>query len=379
MPSQNDLPAMGQRRAVIIGISGCSSSGKTTLARLLRDIFPETFILHEDDFYKPESELPIKDGFADWDCPEAISIPDLELALSHIRATGTFPVSSSVPNLRRLSHRSDHGCVPVPLFSLSPPLLNPSTSPLSLPSPFSSSSSFFSSSPQSSLPSSPSTRSSLTTTTTLRGPPQQPNVTSIEDLNTVGACPATPAQISACAAKVRDWLSPGQPGSRIFPAHNPAIGGGNDSNDNSDHRQPGSQLRLCLVDGFLLYAPPALARVMTLLDVKLFLRVSRARAVGRRQARDGYVTLDGFWKDPPGYVEKVVWPNYADAHRWLFEGGRVDGGRLDAEVLRREGIEALDGAEEGAEDAEFGRVLEWAVDAVMRGLERVVLGEGAER
>lgn len=47
---------MDQQRAVIIGISGCSSSGKTTLARLLRDLFPETFILHEDDFYKPESE-----------------------------------------------------------------------------------------------------------------------------------------------------------------------------------------------------------------------------------------------------------------------------------------------------------------------------------
>lgn len=41
---------------VVIGLSGCSSSGKTTLARLLRDIFPNTFILHEDDFYKPESE-----------------------------------------------------------------------------------------------------------------------------------------------------------------------------------------------------------------------------------------------------------------------------------------------------------------------------------
>ena len=44
------------RKAVIVGISGASSSGKTTLARLLRDIFPGTFILHEDDFYKPESE-----------------------------------------------------------------------------------------------------------------------------------------------------------------------------------------------------------------------------------------------------------------------------------------------------------------------------------
>ncbi len=47
---------MDKPRTLIIGISGCSSSGKTTLARLLRDMFPNTFILHEDDFYKPESE-----------------------------------------------------------------------------------------------------------------------------------------------------------------------------------------------------------------------------------------------------------------------------------------------------------------------------------
>jgi pantothenate kinase-related protein Tda10 len=50
------LAVMADRNAVIVSISGCSSSGKTTLARLLRDLFPNTFILHEDDFYKPESE-----------------------------------------------------------------------------------------------------------------------------------------------------------------------------------------------------------------------------------------------------------------------------------------------------------------------------------
>lgn len=43
-------------KALVIGISGCSSSGKTTLARLLRDIFPNAFILHEDDFYRAEEE-----------------------------------------------------------------------------------------------------------------------------------------------------------------------------------------------------------------------------------------------------------------------------------------------------------------------------------
>jgi nicotinamide/nicotinate riboside kinase len=42
------------RKSIVVGISGCSSSGKTTLSRLLRDIFPNSFVLHEDDFYLPE-------------------------------------------------------------------------------------------------------------------------------------------------------------------------------------------------------------------------------------------------------------------------------------------------------------------------------------
>ena len=47
---------MADKKALVFGISGCSSSGKTTLARILRDIFPNTFILHEDDFYKTDNE-----------------------------------------------------------------------------------------------------------------------------------------------------------------------------------------------------------------------------------------------------------------------------------------------------------------------------------
>ncbi|KAL2135865.1 hypothetical protein VTI74DRAFT_6628 [Chaetomium olivicolor] len=272
---------MDEQRTIVIGISGCSSSGKTTLARLLRDIFPETFIIHEDDFYKPEAELPIKDGLVDWDCPEAISMPDLEAALTHVHKTGTFP----------------------------------------------------------------------------------PHVLSKEDLNSVGPCPATPSQITACAARVRDWLRPGQPGSRIFPP----------ADNNQQQQQQRKKTRICLLDGFLLYgpAPSPLARVTALLDIKLFLRVSKQKALRRREARDGYVTLEGFWKDPPGYVEKIVWPNYVEAHRWMFEGGEVEGGRLDEKLLKREGIFAQTGK---GEDVEFGEILEWAVGVVMAELERVVLG-----
>ncbi|KAK4133289.1 hypothetical protein BT67DRAFT_424242 [Trichocladium antarcticum] len=336
---------MDHQRAVIVGISGCSSSGKTTLARLLRDMFPETFILHEDDFYKPESELPIKDGLVDWDCADAISFPDLERALCHIRATGTYPVSTAATT-PGLTHRTDHGCrCPGP------------------PSP------------------SPSAGSSHHPATN-----HQPTVLSKEDLNSVGPSPAPPAQLAACTALVQHWLSPGQPGALIFPP----------PNQNPDPPRP--KTRLCLLDGFLLYAPPtkttkttktnpppALSRVAALIDIKLLLRASRAAALRRRAARAGYVTLEGFWTDPPGYVETVVWPNYAASHGWLFEDGVVERGRLDGGVLGREGIHAFgcgdecdecDGDGEAGEDVEFGRVVRWAARVVMRELERVVLGRG---
>lgn len=39
-------------RVLVVGVSGPSSSGKSTLGRLLREILPHAFILHQDDYYK---------------------------------------------------------------------------------------------------------------------------------------------------------------------------------------------------------------------------------------------------------------------------------------------------------------------------------------
>lgn len=112
---------------------------------------------------------------------------------------------------------------------------------------------------------------------------------------------------------------------------------------------------------------------MASLDIKLFLQVSRDKATRRREARDGYVTLDGFWQDPPGYVDRVVWPNYAAAHAWMFEGGDAEEGVLDQGALVKEGIKAQVGK---GTDVEFGETLGWAVETIMGELERLVLGEG---
>ncbi|KAF9877775.1 nicotinamide riboside kinase [Colletotrichum karsti] len=253
---------MGSSNAVVVGLSGCSSSGKTTLARLLRDIFPNIFILHEDDFYKPESELPTKDGLLDWDCAESISVPDMNKALAYIRENGTFP----------------------------------------------------------------------------------PFVDSKEDQNSVGKCPVSDDKISAIKTKVDAWLQPGKPGHAIFTE---------------------GKLRVCLFDGFLLYCKE-MESTMSLIDIKLFLLVSRAKATQRREARDGYVTLEGFWKDPPGYVDKIVWPNYAEAHDWLFEEGNVEG-TLNEKVLQEKGIKAQVGK---GLDIDMETTLEWTVDTIIAELEK---------
>lgn len=182
-------------------------------------------------------------------------------------------------------------------------------------------------------------------------PHTQSFVDSKEDKNSVGRCPASAAKIEALKAKVQAWLRPGSPGHDIFSGDS---GGGGSSSP-----------RMCLLDGFLLYSPPTFSRIMELVDVKLFLRVSHAKATQRREARDGYVTLEGFWKDPPGYVDNVVWPNYVEAHRWMFVGGDVEVGKLDLGVLREKGILAQSGM-----DLDFEDTLEWAVENVIGALER---------
>lgn len=123
-------------------------------------------------------------------------------------------------------------------------------------------------------------------------------------------------------------------------------------------------LRICFFDGFLLYSEATRAS-MEQIDVRLFLRVSHAKATHRREARDGYVTLEGFWKDPPGYVDKIVWPNYVEAHKWLFDDGDVESTPNQA-TLEANGI--LTQLDKGI-DTDMATTLEWAVDTLIRQLE----------
>ncbi|KAA8631996.1 hypothetical protein SMACR_06226 [Sordaria macrospora] len=329
------------QKAVVIGISGCSSSGKTTLARLLRDIFPNTFILHEDDFYKPEAEIPMKDGLTNWDCPEALNIPDMTSALEHIRATGELPVSSLARPFPSCRH--NHGCSCCYSSPSSTKTTAPNQGPVTRKS--------------------KSKSKPLTVTSPPSPKQQQATFDSKEDINSIGPCPITTDFINTIKCRVADWLQPSSPGHQIL-------------------KSPQKPLKICILDGFLLYSPPPLlpATLLSQMDIKLFLLVSKAKALQRREARDGYVTLEGFWKDPPGYVDKIVWPEYVRAHEWMFEDGDVEKARLRGDVRERLGV-LVNSKKEGEEtkmDRDFGETLEWAVESIMRELERLVLGKEEE-
>ncbi|KAF9938276.1 ribosylnicotinamide kinase [Modicella reniformis] len=97
MPSHQDAAeaksAITKTRVITIGFSGASSGGKTTTSRYLKSILPNSTLVHQDDFYRPENQLPLdsKTGLANWDCPEAIDFGSLNSTLTHIIEHGQFP------------------------------------------------------------------------------------------------------------------------------------------------------------------------------------------------------------------------------------------------------------------------------------------------
>lgn len=234
---------------LLLGISGPSSSGKTTLSRLLRDIFPASklFILHLDDFYLTDVEIPFKNGVQDWDCLESINLPQLESALQHIKREGTIPEW----------------------------------------------------------------------------------LDSKEDQNSIGEHGVPSEVVERLRARVGKWF---------------------------EEKAEWEGRRICVVDGFLLFSEE-MKEIRELFDVKMFLRTSYETAKRRREARQGYVTIEGFWEDPPGYVDQVVWPNYVKDHKFLFVGEDVDHD-LNEDVCRRSGIYGM--PKEAEEN--MSKCLEWAVE-----------------
>jgi len=186
-----------------------------------------------------------------------------------------------------------------------------------------------------------------------------PDTFSKEDQNSVGDSHVSADILAQYHDEVRAWLA--------------SIPGAGTSNTVRS-------VTIWIVDGFLLYPDPAarspaaaqspsrsqLAQLhhltSTLFDVKLFLLSTRDQTLSRRAGRSGYVTLEGFWMDPPGYVEDIVWPNYARNHSWMFVDRDVSTNTIDPDRVAAAGIEVAPG------EGQLGmkELLDWGVETLKK-------------
>eukprot|EP00842_Homolaphlyctis_polyrhiza_P005768 jgi/Hompol1/6192/HPOL_004869-RA len=72
-------------RPFLIGVGGASCSGKSSLTNWLAVIF-DAAVIHQDKFYKSDSDIPLLNGVANWDCPEAIDTPAFVELLRHAKS-----------------------------------------------------------------------------------------------------------------------------------------------------------------------------------------------------------------------------------------------------------------------------------------------------
>ncbi|KAL8915104.1 MAG: hypothetical protein Q9171_000407 [Xanthocarpia ochracea] len=248
---------------LVVALGGLSSTGKSTIASHLPSIFPPPFyvltILHVDDFYKPQVDLPYRDGLLDWDCAQSLDWPRLEDAVRKWKND----VKTKEGNIN-----------PQPQF---------------------------------------------------------------QDAAVAGKDKGKTPENSITEALV-DQLRGEVP--------TPGPEGG---------LQP-----ILILDGFLLFTPSVPATFRSLLDLKFLLRAPYAVAKGRRESRRGYVTMEGWWEDPPGYFDKVVWPNYVEENKGFFAGGDVEG-KVDHEACEKEGVDVWTRETDG-----LAEIMRWVFREVKR-------------
>ncbi|KAI0256448.1 P-loop containing nucleoside triphosphate hydrolase protein [Lactifluus subvellereus] len=91
--AHEQVQGSSKTRVILVGIGGATSSGKTTLAKHLRNILPDSFIVHQDDFAPPQATLPIHPTLGqDWDtAPTAIAWPRLRAFLHTVKRIARIP------------------------------------------------------------------------------------------------------------------------------------------------------------------------------------------------------------------------------------------------------------------------------------------------
>ncbi|KAL8830366.1 MAG: hypothetical protein Q9191_001476 [Dirinaria sp. TL-2023a] len=93
---QEPLPIVHATPAILIGIAGCTSSGKSVLSRVLESVLPPStprFVIHQNDFFVPEHLLVPSgsDGKLDADCREAVDFKSLARVMKYAKREGGLP------------------------------------------------------------------------------------------------------------------------------------------------------------------------------------------------------------------------------------------------------------------------------------------------
>ncbi|GKZ19169.1 nicotinamide riboside kinase [Aspergillus brasiliensis] len=344
------MPPPQKPKTTIIAISGPSSSGKTTLARLLQRIFSKlvvtpqatntnlrTFIVHEDDFYHPDDKIPLiphprdpTTQIQNWDTLSALDIPFLSAALSYIHEHGHLP-----PRLR-----------------------------------------------------------------------------SKEDLNDVAESGVSEEVVDRMREVVRGRVPDYYLLDKTNSSDSSGDGSGSEEGERDGVRTIVFLEGFLLFAPPKEEDPDhGLRDVHDKMDVRLFLPARYDNVKERREGRSGYVTIgpapvqegaggstelpqrgsvemdleaeddrppQNFWEDPPGYVDDIVWPNYVQDHAWLLlpegEGAAQTTWRNadTQELVRRVGqgvnlrLDAGVTVAPGQGEASMTDILEWAVEEVLK-------------
>ena len=82
----------------MISIGGASCSGKSTLTNLLSH-FLGAAIIHQDLFFKPDQEIPMSHGVANWDCPEALEEDEFIQVIKNAKSCADCFTGNARPSL----------------------------------------------------------------------------------------------------------------------------------------------------------------------------------------------------------------------------------------------------------------------------------------
>ncbi|XP_005103154.1 nicotinamide riboside kinase 1 [Aplysia californica] len=90
---------MSSKKFFIIGLSGTTNSGKSTLTSMLQSAFPHAFTMCQDSyFYGPDDpRVPLESqGFQNWECLGAM---DMEKMVAHVNSWMAKQESNKTPAL----------------------------------------------------------------------------------------------------------------------------------------------------------------------------------------------------------------------------------------------------------------------------------------